>query len=229
MTQQDGYATLFVTGLLAGLAIIAMAWLNLSLTTSREASRQADRVRLDMLAEGRLNLALADMINTDTILSQEGQQVSDDAWRVHLRSLKGLVDINRDDPDQIFQALEMALADPGLADELVGQIKSLRLQSPPPVLKSLDELITSDLPASVFACLDRHLTVFHDPAPPARRGRPQMASDGGLVRIRVEPRSGGPDGRLDATILLTGRRDTPFWIMDWRRHSSEQDTCHETI
>lgn len=229
MTRQEGYATLFVTGLLAGLAIIAMAWLNLSLTAAREAGRQADRLRLDLLAEGRLNLALADMLNTDTPLSPSGRQVSDDDWRIHTRSLKDLVDINRDDPDQISDALEMALTDAGQAEAVAGHIESLRLQSPTPVLGSLDELVTGDLPASALACFDRHLTVFHDPAPPPRRGRPQMAADGGLVRIRIEPRNGEPGGRLDATILLTGRRDTPFWIMDWRRHSPPKDTCHAPL
>ena len=229
MTRQEGYATLFVTGLLAGLAIIAMAWLNLSLTAAREAGRQADRLRLDLLAEGRLNLALADMLNTETSLTPSGRQVSDGDWRIHTRSLKDRVDINRDDPDQISNALEMALTDAGQAEAVAGHIKSLRLQSPTPVLGSLDELVTGDLPASALACLDRHLTVFHDPAPPPRRGRPQMAADGGLVRVRIEPRNGEPGGRLDATILLTGRRDTPFWIMDWRHHSPPKDTCHAPL
>ena len=75
-------------------------------------------------------------------------------------------------------------------------------------------------------CLREALTVFHDAAPPTRRSGDESLRDGSLVRIRVETGSSLASRGLDATVLLTGDRSNPAWIMDWRRYSDfDAEAC----
>tara|TARA_R110002049_G_scaffold193364_1_gene362203 strand:+ start:4754 stop:5458 length:705 start_codon:yes stop_codon:yes gene_type:complete len=225
----DGYATILVTVLMGSLSLVAMAWLNLSSAEGRRASALSERIATDYAIEGAVNATLANVINhrsgtgNQTIALKTGNRNGNAV--VTVTSLTDQTDINRAPIDEVEARVTESISNSALVAEILDQIRD-RSGKSDLLFENLDALGSGADFNKALPCLREALTVFHDAAPPTRRSGDESLRDGSLVRIRVETGSSLASRGLDATVLLTGDRSNPAWIMDWRRYSDfDAEAC----
>tara|TARA_R110002049_G_scaffold32139_3_gene107534 strand:+ start:3187 stop:3888 length:702 start_codon:yes stop_codon:yes gene_type:complete len=229
-SRDDGYATIVVTALMGSLSVIAIALLSLSGAESRRASALSERIALDAAIEGAFHIALADIVNQRSGLSglqttlhlEDGQPVG-----VDIRPVQDQIDINRADMEQIEERLRSFIADPATRDVVIASVRQRRAGTGTP-FDRLEDLGAGTGFDRALPCLREQLTVFHNAAPASGRSGEQRIRDGTVVRIRVETQGGTAGRGAKGTVLLTGDRSEPAWIMDWRRYSDfDAEECKD--
>lgn len=216
-----GYATVTVTALMMGLSVLAIAWMEQSVASSRSADRLSAQVLSDIFQEGALNDALGQLINSRGMPEASMQQMRfpsiDHEAIVSVSPMRDLVDINTASIDEIEDKLQGLLVSPLQQRDILTRIRNHRAQRND-LIMSLDELGDDEEFAAYLPCLEQGLTVFHDTSPPIRRGEGAKLGEGSLVRIRS--RAPGRDETVEAVVLITGLNEEPYWIYDWK-HTSE--------
>ena len=233
MTRADGgYATILVTVLMGSLSLIAIAWLNLSSAEGRRAISLSERIATDYAVEGVFYTTLADVINHRTGEGSRATSLRAEARDGHVivsvTSLAEQIDINRSSIDEVKARITEIITEPALAAEITDVIRKQSDTSESTIGK-LDTLGSGVAFERALPCLREALTVFHNAAPPSRRNGDDSLRDGSLVRIRVHTVDGFASRGVEGTVLLTGDRSDPAWVMDWRRYSDfDAEECeHE--
>lgn len=230
ISRDDGYATIVVTALMGSLSVIAIALLSLSGAESRRAVALSERIALDASIEGAFHIALADIVNRRSGLSglqttlplEGGESVA-----VDFRPVRDQIDINRADLEQIEDRLRASIADPATSAALIESVRRRRTGTDT-AFDRLEDLGSGAGFDRALPCLREQLTVFHNAAPASGRSGEQRLRDGSVVRIRVETQDGSASRGAEGTVLLTGDRSEPAWIMDWRRYSDfDAEECRD--
>ena len=230
--QDQGYATLAVTALMAALSVVAIAWLDRSGTENRLAALVRDTITADAAIEGIFNEISAELANRTLAVGQTGitleRTYSGIRASVRIDPMAHQVDVNRAPIETIdTRARESGLSPEVTADLLEG-IRVSRFGAGD-TITHLEEVSDSPAFQEALPCLRQYFTVFHNAALPRTRQDGAALSDGSLVRIHITTKA-PPARALDANILLTGNSSEPVWIYDWRRISDPQkDICDESI
>ena len=229
MSRPDsGYATVTVTALMLGLSVLAVAWMDKSLAASKSADRLSAQILSDLYVEGALNEALGILINSrgmqETSLQDMHFSSREHDAIVSIVPMRNLLDLNSASLDEIEARLDEADLTVLQRRNVLRRIELRRDEDKSGPLLSLQDLGNEPEFTSLLPCLEQDFTVFHDPSPPVRRGESTKLGEGNLVRIRAL--APGEAGAINAIILITGLRDEPYWIYDWK-HTSERDhaTC----
>lgn len=222
MSRPDsGYATVTVTALMLGLSVLAITWMERSLVASRSADRLGAQILSDIHVEGALYEALGLLVNSrglpESSLRDMHFSSGDLDAVVSISSVRDLIDINAAPIDEIENALKRLGLPPLDEQALMRRITETRGDGDTPFL-SLADLASGVDAGALIPCLEQSFTVFHDPSPPIRRGESAKLGEGSLVRIRAH--APGRNGALEAVVLVTGLREEPYWIFDWK-HLSE--------
>lgn len=221
MTLPDsGYATVAVTALMSGLAIIALTVMNLSTQEARKAVKLSERLVTDMEIDGTFNQTVADLVNGNLVLTDSLTELSRPLGEVgvvvRISSEATKKNINTAATEEIHQALLSASLPKPLIEKTIQAIND-RPQKP---FLTIDELATrSDTNA---ACLREVLTVFRSTG--VDTTAKTRAADGSVLRIQITAVDSLRSA--DGTVLLTGKRADPVWLMDWSRQTnSERYSC----
>lgn len=228
MTRRDaGYATVTVTALMLGLSVLAIAWMEKSLTSSKSADRLSAQILSDIYVEGALNEALGTLINSRGLPEEALRNMTfrsgEQEARVTLSSMRNLVDLNSAPMDEIEHRLKTLNISPLEQRRILARLQDRSGPDADPLL-SLEPLDDAADFSSLLPCLEEHFTVFHDPSPPTRRGESAKLGEGSLVRIIASAPT--QHSALQATVLITGLNEEPYWVFDWK-HTNEANhaTC----
>ena len=226
MSREAGYATVTVTALMMGLSVLAIAWMERSVTASRSADRLSAQILADIYQEGAINDALGQLINSrgkpEASMQQMRFRSAGHEAIVSVSPMRDLVDINAASIDEIENRLRGLPVSPLQQRDILTRIRSHRAQGDDRIM-SLQELGDGEEFAASLPCLEQGLTVFHDPSPPIRRGEGAKLGEGSLVRIRS--RAPARNDMVEAVVLITGVSEEPYWIYDWK-HTDETEHAY---
>ena len=224
MTRQDqGFATVAVTALLGALSVVAIAYLQLSLTQARKARLLADQVKIDLALAGALAQTLALIQNGNLTASPTG-------LRRPIRFDNVTYQLALSFEYRRTRATKESLL--SFADEQAHRFNGETERAA--YLNRVRTLTEEELEAPDFgwaeavlardtlSCLRGSRTVFAPTGTSAlREDGMGPIPDGHFIRLVLEPQMGKARG-LDVVVLKTGRRDQPFWVMSWRRYSGRE-------
>ncbi|WP_156950306.1 hypothetical protein [Hyphomonas neptunium] len=216
-------------GLMGSLSIIAMAWLNLASAEGRKALALSEQIATDYAIEGAFHTALADVINHRAGVGERRAAFRSDGKdgyvSISVAPLTDHIDINRTPLEDIKTRISEVVSQKDLAAEITQYIQHHKDTSEVPIGR-IDDLGSGVTFEKALPCLREALTVFHNAAPPSRLNNDNDLRDGTLIRIRVATDGDSSRRGVEGTVLLTGNRSEPAWIMDWRRISdSEAEEC----
>ena len=226
MSSDRGYATIAVTALMSALSLLAASYLHLSVAEAGKSDAIASGVRGDILLEGALNEVIAGILNKDDLYTADKTLRLDYVgarYQVMIETESAKTDLNRAALDDIrIEVLTL----PWLSEfrsEFMGRIERERA-STEIAFESMSDLLKLEEDPGLYHCLRAHFTVYHSSAiqPGGRAAGSNPFPDGSILRIETRTLPPEPPRTLDVTLLLTGKRDEPFWVMDWQRYSGNR-------
>ncbi len=216
MRRDAGYATLSVVGLMTTLSLLAVGYSGLSTSKAKQLLRLAEQIEQDVALEAVFYQTVVDVLNRERSIDGTWGSVSHHSRpfdiRLQLENLK--YNLNRMTAEDIGQSLKETFSDE-IANPLSAKFLSksrtgaIRFSS----IAALREHLDGDI---ALSCLRNAYTIYQSTAivTPGRNGQKYFTEDGTYVRLQIFDEN---DRGLETTLLLTGRKDDPFWIMDWER------------
>lgn len=226
--SEDGYASLSVAGLMAGLSLLAIGYSNLSTSKARLLAVETTILEKDIAIEGLFNQTAARIAARNLSINNSWQSrvYEERAFQIRLSFENTKADVNRASTAQINQKLE-TLIQPGDASRLAARLTGQRSRtatpypSPVHVRALLEDKIS-------YGCFREYFTVYRSPATQNRRqkGKQAFAEDGAIIRIEIRTHDETVPRALDAAILLTGKPADPVWVLDWQRLTDiDKEAC----
>lgn len=228
---EEGFATVTAVTLCAGLAVVAVALVNLGLASMRRVDNDIERETERQVLRSAIAETAADLVDDPSLgLGVVVREYGDLKVEVLVANELAKASVYQASEAQLTQALEN-LADVDAAD-LTAKLTAVRLEGEASQL-SLDALLAkADLAPQEEACLREKLTVHASSVDPfAIAGETPPAKDAGIVNLRARIVAGRPlDLTREAIVAITGDLQSPLLVLDERtfRSSSIQGCFDET-
>ena len=221
-SRTSGYATLTVASLMAAISLIAVAVMNSALAHAKLNKRAEQVLMTDVELESQMHITLAGLVNgtikLDESVTRKHVTSAEQSFVLTIEEEVAKANVLNPDKDALSATLQEQFGTYA-ASEIMAAItrNSVTLGA------SLEDVLDGAILPENPNCFRRRLTSFHSSLPPTRKRYPRHAADGAILTVRVETSSTAPQRGLEASVLLTGRRDAPASVLSWRRYSPQQE------
>lgn len=223
--NEAGYATVTAAGILAGLSLLSISFLNLSDTTLKVSNQKSSMLLLDGALEAQLAdtvTKLANGIQREEDFPLEGElSVLAIPYQIIVESERGKLPLNQTTRQELLdRAGDLGLSST-LSREIADRFSMARNGNPGRI--KLEQIIPEADRPSLLNCLKKSISEFKVPAV-FKRADDQYNLDGEILRIKIQSnRSGTPNRGLETFVLFTGDRFEPVWTLDWTRYSVKEN------
>ena len=223
---QAGYATIAATGMLAGLSVLGISYMNLSRATLDISERTTRQLLLDGVLEEQLAETITQLANgmDETSDYPKQKRLSDTSVAITIENERDKLSLHRATELTLMDALMNIDLGRGQARHIQRKFREQRINSSHAM--SIDSIVPADMDARALNCLQSVISEFKPPAVFKRPGAKENL-EGEILRVQVETESDGTPSRgLEAFVLFTGDRADPVWVLKWNRYSrSAKEGC----
>lgn len=226
--DDSGYATIVVTGLMSLMSLLVILLVQNSLANAQKTSRLVKQIEHDFALETAVNNVIHDIVEARTIVPIEGTNLTEiiDETRiaVSVSHLSHKLSLSNSSAEET-QARATNLPIPENArGQFLNWVSNHSDGNIPVSLREFD-LLLQDFTLNERNCIRENFTVFNVSAGgPARQNSSRVNTDGTTLIIQARILDAAPVRSLSVTGIITGRRDDPFFVLDWNR-SSESLAC----
>lgn len=221
--HQAGYATVAVTGLLAGLSVLGVSYLNLS----NASLNISDRATRQLLLDGRLEEVLAETITHlangihETTDYPRQHRIGQSSVSISVENERNKLNLHRATEKELSEVLAQIDLNRDQEIDIRRNFREKRMKSSEKM--SFSDVLPADFDAEAFSCLQSVVTEFTPPIVFKRASAAEVL-DGEILRVRVDAEAKGQSSRgLEAFVLFTGDRADPVWVMKWNRYFLTSD------
>lgn len=231
---ESGYATVLVVGLMSAISLIAINIMGLATTQAKKNSALQRQIELDIQLESALNTLISDILNHKIKFDKSSKLVSLSLGSKQYSALvefeTGKSNINTMEISDIENSLRSHVSNANLLSRITNSVREIRLSTQKRVKAFSDIMPSTENASKIKYCLRNHYTLYSSNAPFNFNPRQGTISDGAIARFIVASNDPQTKRSLDTTILFTGIKSDPFWILDWERSPKlVQESCQDEL
>ncbi len=221
MPQADnGYATILIVGLMSALSVIAVSVMNLSTMQAKKNIKLQNQLETDTYLESVFNNVMGDILSHKLkfdVSTPIIQRILDNqSFSVTAEFESSKTNLNAIQNEKIHASIRALMPANDNWGDLVENIHQV-VQSHGLIQNFKDINFSNSDTLIPIHCLREQFTIFSSNAPFDYDPRRGTISDGAILRLIISPNSPSSKRVLDATVLFTGIKSEPYWVLDWTR------------